>query len=371
MSRPATLKIRTTASETSGPMPSPGISVMTCDIQWTCFGSGLAHARCEKRRDAFRAATRSAVAERRGLIAVDVDLAEDLAAQHDRHDDLRLRLEAARQIPRVGIHVVDDDRFLVRWRRRRRCRGRAGCACAATACRQTARAPARRLRAGRCRPTYSRAFRPRAAGRPLPSRAPGRARWRSRSLSRNSVVMRHRLVSPAVSILRVRTTSDQPAEERHQLDERRLPVQPAELDPPGIARGQARRRDADTDRVLHALDAAREDHARVERRRRASARARPSRTAKRRGRGPSTARAASATRINAPAAVADEVKAPQDFAEDRAGQHPAVGDLARATTSKIAGAATAPRASSPPIQTAIARTVANRSTSIPIIIIDR
>ena len=32
-------------------------------------------------------------------------------AVHDRHDDLRLGLDAARQIPRIGIHVVDDDRL--------------------------------------------------------------------------------------------------------------------------------------------------------------------------------------------------------------------------------------------------------------------
>ena len=72
-------------------------------------------------------------------IAVDVDLAEHVVAVHDRHDDLRLRLDAARQIARIRIHVVDDDRRPFRWRRRRRCRGRAECACAATACRRTAR----------------------------------------------------------------------------------------------------------------------------------------------------------------------------------------------------------------------------------------
>src|ERR1700752_4975519 len=41
------------------------------------------------------------------------------------------------------------------------------------------------------------------------------------------------------------------------------------------------------------------------------------------------------------------------------------------TISKMAGAARPPRTSSPPIQTAIARTVANRNTSILIIIIER
>src|SRR5688572_14637339 len=40
-----------------------------------------------------------------------------------------------------------------------------------------------------------------------------------------------------------------------------------------------------------------------------------------------------------------------------------------ATTSKMAGAAIAPSASSPPIQTAIATSAANRSASIPLIII--
>ena len=70
-------------------------------------------ARREQCRRPLRAAASIGGAERGGLIAVDVDLAEHLAAVHDRHDDLRLRLDAARQIPRIGVHVVDDDRGLL------------------------------------------------------------------------------------------------------------------------------------------------------------------------------------------------------------------------------------------------------------------
>ncbi len=50
------------------------------------------------------------VAEGRRPVAVDVDFAEDRLAFHDRHDDLRLRLQAAREVPRIGVHVVHDDR---------------------------------------------------------------------------------------------------------------------------------------------------------------------------------------------------------------------------------------------------------------------
>ena len=80
-SRPATLKIRTTASVTSGPMPSPGISVMVCAIDVrACFGRArLAQPRREQRRDLLEQHA-VVLAERRGPIAVDVDLAEDVAA---------------------------------------------------------------------------------------------------------------------------------------------------------------------------------------------------------------------------------------------------------------------------------------------------
>ena len=95
------------------------------------------------------------------------------APLHDRHDDLRSRFEAARQVSRVGIHIVHDDRLLLAWRRRRRCRGREGCACAATACRETARARARRLRADRCRPRCTPASRASELRRRAPWRACG------------------------------------------------------------------------------------------------------------------------------------------------------------------------------------------------------
>ena len=47
------------------------------------------------------------------LVAVDVDFAQHRAAVHDRHDDLRPGLEAAGEISRIRVHVVDDDRRLL------------------------------------------------------------------------------------------------------------------------------------------------------------------------------------------------------------------------------------------------------------------
>ena len=72
------------------------------------------------------------------------------------------------------------------------------------------------------------------------------------------------------------------------------------------------------------------------------------------------------------AGVAHEVEPPEHFAEDRARQHAAVGHLAQRDDLEDGRRGDRRRArASPPIQTAIARTAANRSTSIPIIIIDR
>src|SRR5215207_5366622 len=109
MSRPATWKIRTTASVTSGPIPSPGISVMTLAM---CCRRSVARERChafgEERRHGLQHLLIGGP-ERGRAIAVDVELAEHLAALHDRHDDLGLRVEAARQVARIRIHVVDDD----------------------------------------------------------------------------------------------------------------------------------------------------------------------------------------------------------------------------------------------------------------------
>src|SRR5215204_3460867 len=95
MLRPAAWKIRTTASVTSGPIPSPGISVMTLDM---CSRCSVARERChafgeERRHGLEHLLIRGP--ERSRPIAVDVDLAEHLAAFHDRHDDLGLGVEAA------------------------------------------------------------------------------------------------------------------------------------------------------------------------------------------------------------------------------------------------------------------------------------
>ncbi len=52
------------------------------------------------------------VAERRRSIAVDVNLAEHVALGQDGHDDLGPGFDAAGEISRVRIHIVDNDRRL-------------------------------------------------------------------------------------------------------------------------------------------------------------------------------------------------------------------------------------------------------------------
>ena len=105
-------------------------------------------------------------------------------------------------------------------------------------------------------------------------------------------------------------------------------MQSSERDAPGIAGGKARRRNADADLLLDALDSARRTMPEyIDAPSISTAMPEPDR--KRRGRGPSTARTASATKTTAAAAVADQVKPTQHFAEDRASEHPAVGQLAQ------------------------------------------
>src|SRR5258708_81836 len=117
ISTPATVRMRTTAAVTSGPIPSPGIRVMVCGInsvhssqftvhssQFTGFGYGFG-----QQRGHLLEQRAVGLPEGRRPIAVDIDLAEDLGSIHDRHDDLRLRLDAAREVPRIGVHVVHDD----------------------------------------------------------------------------------------------------------------------------------------------------------------------------------------------------------------------------------------------------------------------
>ena len=51
------------------------------------------------------------VAERRGPVGVDVDLADDPALVRDRHHDLRARRGEAGEVAGVGVDVVDDLRL--------------------------------------------------------------------------------------------------------------------------------------------------------------------------------------------------------------------------------------------------------------------
>ena len=48
------------------------------------------------------------VRKRRGLVAVNIDLAQDAVLVLDGHNNLRARFQAARQVPRVGVDVVHD-----------------------------------------------------------------------------------------------------------------------------------------------------------------------------------------------------------------------------------------------------------------------
>src|SRR2546425_1424985 len=140
-SSPAVSRIFTTAPATSGPIPSPGMSVIVCvtsipfraawprrprrfthdghdghEARWDVlralrgfFCGDLARPLLrERRRNRFEEPLVFR-AERRGDVAVDVDLAEHLGAAQDRHDDLGCRFHAARQVPRVGVDIVDDD----------------------------------------------------------------------------------------------------------------------------------------------------------------------------------------------------------------------------------------------------------------------
>src|SRR5262245_59236282 len=100
MSTPVAWKMRMTAAVTSGPMPSPGMSVTTCAMEVCRLRLLFRQPVGEPSRDRFE--QRAVVgAERRPAVAVDVDFTEHVAITHDRHDDLRLRLEAAREVSRV------------------------------------------------------------------------------------------------------------------------------------------------------------------------------------------------------------------------------------------------------------------------------
>ena len=116
MSSAATLKMRTTASVTSGPMPSPGMSVITWLIESS--QAPFCARQCreswrEQRRDRLRAARDRPAPNAAGRSLSMSISPRTRVAVHDRHDDLRLRLDAARQIPRIGVDVVDDDRPLL------------------------------------------------------------------------------------------------------------------------------------------------------------------------------------------------------------------------------------------------------------------
>jgi hypothetical protein len=64
-------------------------------------------ARSNQLRDALEERT-VFLTERRRPIGVDVDLADDPALARDRDDDLGARGGEAREVARVGVHVVDD-----------------------------------------------------------------------------------------------------------------------------------------------------------------------------------------------------------------------------------------------------------------------
>ena len=53
------------------------------------------------------------VGKRGRAVAVDVDLAEHVVTAHDRDDDLGPGFDAAGEISRIRVHIVDDDRRLL------------------------------------------------------------------------------------------------------------------------------------------------------------------------------------------------------------------------------------------------------------------
>src|SRR6185503_18616982 len=61
----------------------------------------------DRRGDAFEELP-VILAERAGLVGVDVDLSDDERVVDDRHDDLGSCREEAREVAVVGVHVVDD-----------------------------------------------------------------------------------------------------------------------------------------------------------------------------------------------------------------------------------------------------------------------
>ena len=212
--------MRRTASVTSGPMPSPGMSVIVCAMPNQSSES----------RSASIAATgssraRSARAKGRGLIAVDVDFTEDVAVPHDRDDDLGSGLDAARQVARIRVDVVDDDGGFFGGRGAADAAAERECACAAMVCRGMARAPARRRRGRRCPPSCSAGCRPSAAARP--------AAWRNQDLARRrqpsgwpSAIRR----DPCQSFFDLPEDEGQSAQQWHELQRGGQAVQSAELD---------------------------------------------------------------------------------------------------------------------------------------------
>ena len=283
-------------------------------------------------------------------------------AVHDRHDDLRLRLDAARQIARIRVHVVDDDRRLLGG-------GRAADAAAERNARVRRRLADERAEHQLVAVEQVDAD-PGVVGHRLLQHAdgarpsPGRRRVRrvicSRMVREDFVVAGHGSSIP--SVLQLPEEQREAAEQRHELQRRStVPCSRPNSTRRGSVSGEARRRGAD--RLLQRGDPRRHDDAGVDRRRDISSRP-PTRSANRRGRGPSTRADREAQEHHRRAAVA--MTSGTAAASRRDARRPAPGPPApRAPrTSKIAGAATAPSDDKPPTQTTSASTAAYRSASI-------
>ena len=160
---------------------------------------------------------------------------------HDRHDDLRLRLDAAREIPRIGVHVVDDDRRFLR---------RGGAADAAAE--RDARV---RRRLADERAEHELVAVEQVDADPVVVRH-GVLQQRGRSASspparsgdggdRRADRVQELVMLGRRSFLDLPEDQREPAEQRHQLQRGREPVQPSELDAArivGRAGSTARRR---------------------------------------------------------------------------------------------------------------------------------
>ena len=101
--------MRSTASVTSGPMPSPGMSV----IVWVIAGPRRARRGARPvRRDLLEQSRSVSPNAARSWLSMSIS-PSTRPRVHDRHDDLGSCLEAAGEVARIGVHVVHDDRHLL------------------------------------------------------------------------------------------------------------------------------------------------------------------------------------------------------------------------------------------------------------------